>query len=234
MASPETAKGAGPALLEFGRWLFAQDCGLVISAAKAEQLPPSGLAEVAFAGRSNVGKSSLINALTGRKALARTSNTPGRTRQINFFDLGGRLMLVDLPGYGYAQAGKADIKQWTGLTRDYLRGRAELRKVCLLIDARHGLKDSDREVMALLDQSAVAYQVVFTKADKVKTTAFADLEAATAKELARHPAAHPAMLASSSVSGEGIAELRAALASLAEGAPSERDLQDEAQRAEGR
>ncbi len=217
---PHTAQGLTPALEEFGRWLFAQDCSFLISAAQATQLPLTDLPEVAFAGRSNVGKSSLINALTNRKTLARTSNTPGRTRQVNFFDLGGRLMLVDLPGYGYAQAGKAEIRQWSGLIRDYLRGRVQLRRTCLLIDARHGIKDSDRAVMAELDQAAVAYQLVFTKADKVKPGAFAALREASAKELARHPAAHPVMLATSAHKGEGIGTLRAALAALAEGAPA--------------
>ncbi len=221
MSISETSEGASERLREFGRWLFAQDCGLIVSAARVAQLPPTERPEVAFAGRSNVGKSSLVNALTGRKTLARTSNTPGRTRLLNFFDLGGRLTLVDLPGYGYAQAGKAEIRQWTGLTRDYLRGRVELRRVCLLIDARHGVKDSDRSVMKLLDEAAVPFQVVFTKADKVKPGAFAALREATGVELAGHPAAFPVLLATSSVSGAGIEDLRAALAALAEGAPEE-------------
>ena len=221
MPISETSQGATEGLREFGRWLFAQDCGLIVSAAQVAQLPPTERPEVAFAGRSNVGKSSLVNALTGRKTLARTSNTPGRTRLLNFFDLGGRLTLVDLPGYGYAQAGKAEIRQWTGLTRDYLRGRVELRRVCLLIDARHGIKDSDRSVMKLLDEAAVPFQVVFTKADKVKPAAFAALREASCVELAAHPAAFPVLLATSSVSGAGIEELRAALAAMAEGAPED-------------
>ena len=226
-AQPHDTKGTAPALEDFGRWLFAQDCRFLISAAQAVQLPQTELPEVAFAGRSNVGKSSLINALTNRKSLARTSNTPGRTRQVNFFDLGGRLMLVDLPGYGYAQAGKAEIRQWSGLIRDYLRGRVQLRRACLLIDARHGIKDPDRAVMAELDQAAVAYQLVFTKADKVKPGTFEALRAASAEELARHPAAHPAMLATSAHKGEGIGTLRAALAALAVGAPEEEEVQQD-------
>ncbi|MDJ0936762.1 MAG: ribosome biogenesis GTP-binding protein YihA/YsxC [Kiloniellales bacterium] len=227
MAQPDREEGTKPALADFARWLFAQDCGLIVSAAQVAQLPPTERPEVAFAGRSNVGKSSLVNALTGRKTLARTSNTPGRTRLLNFFDLGGRLTLVDLPGYGYAQAGKAEIRQWTGLTRDYLRGRVELRRVCLLIDARHGVKDSDRSVMKLLDEAAVPFQVVFTKADKVKPGALATLRAATEKELAGHPAAFPVLLATSSISGAGIEALRAALAALAEGAPEDARGEDQ-------
>ncbi len=203
------------AAIEFGRWLFAQPCNFLISAAAAEQLPAPGLPEIAFAGRSNVGKSSLVNALTGRKTLARTSNTPGRTRQLNVFDLGSRLLLTDLPGYGYARAPKGDIKQWTGLTRTYLKGRPNLRRVCLLIDARHGIKDSDRAIMAVLDTAAVSYQIILTKADKA-APALASVQAAAAAELAKRPAAHPEVLATSARTGAGIAELRAALATLAE------------------
>jgi GTP-binding protein len=203
------------AAIEFGRWLFAQPCSFLISAAAAEQLPAPALPEIAFAGRSNVGKSSLVNALTGRKTLARTSNTPGRTRQLNVFDLGGRLLLADLPGYGYARAAKGDIKQWTGLTRTYLKGRPNLRRVCLLIDARHGIKDSDRAIMAVLDTAAVSYQIILTKADKA-APALASVQAAAAAELAKRPAAHPEVLATSARTGAGIAELRAALATLAE------------------
>ncbi|MDP6258231.1 MAG: ribosome biogenesis GTP-binding protein YihA/YsxC, partial [Rhodospirillales bacterium] len=137
--------------LESGRLLFTQNCDFLISAASFNQLPDTDLPEIAFAGRSNVGKSSLLNALTGRKNLARTSNTPGRTQQVNFFDLGGRMMLTDLPGYGYAKAAKSVVDQWTRLIKSYLRGRVQLRRVCLLIDSRHGLKDTDREAMALMD-----------------------------------------------------------------------------------
>jgi GTP-binding protein len=212
----ETENGptAEPAL-EAGRRLFAQDCRFLVSAAGTAQLPETGLPEIAFAGRSNVGKSSLVNALTGRKTLARTSNTPGRTQLLNFFDLGGRLVLVDLPGYGYARASKAAIKEWTGLTRRYLKGRSTLARVCLLIDARHGLKTSDREVIAELDTAAVSYQGVLTKADKVKPAALARMVEATAAELSRHVAAHPELMVTSALAGHGIAELRAALAALA-------------------
>ncbi len=204
-----------PEAVEAGRLLFAQDCRFLGSVAEDARLPELGLPEVAFAGRSNVGKSSLLNALTGRKTLARTSHTPGRTRQLNFFDLGGRLILVDLPGYGYARASKADIRRWTALTRRYLRGRPELRRACLLVDARHGLKDNDREIMAELDQAAVSYQAVLTKADKLKPRALAVVRRVTERDLARHPAAHPECAATSARTGLGVAELRAALAALA-------------------
>jgi GTP-binding protein len=211
--------------IEAGRHLFAQNCAFLGAAVEAERLPETAqpgtaqpgtpLPEIAFAGRSNVGKSSLVNALTGRKTLARTSHTPGRTRQLNFFDLGGRLILVDLPGYGYARASKTDIAQWSALARQYLRGRPELRRVCLLIDARHGTKDSDREIMAELDKAAVSYQAVLTKADKVKPPALAKVRATLEAELARHPAAHPQIAVTSARAGTGVAELRAALAALA-------------------
>ena len=201
--------------LEFGRWLFAQDCQFVTAAVNLAQLPPMDLPEVAFAGRSNVGKSSLLNALSGRKTLARTSHTPGRTQQLNFFDLGGRLTLVDLPGYGYARASKQSVRRWTTLTRDFLKGRASLRRVCLLIDARHGLKDSDREILTILDQAAVSYQVVLTKADKCKPAEGERVQAALAAELARRPAAHPEIAVTSAVTAAGIPELRAAIAALA-------------------
>ncbi len=215
--SSEDAPGA--AAIETGRHLFAQACTFLGAAVEAERLPESVLPEVAFAGRSNVGKSSLVNALTGRKTLARTSNTPGRTRQLNFFDLGGRMLLVDLPGYGYARASKTDIERWSALARQYLRGRPKLRRVCLLIDARHGAKDSDREIMAELDLAAVSYQAVLTKADKVKPQALAAVRSTLETELARHPAAHPHIPVTSARTGAGIAELRAALAALAEPVP---------------
>ncbi len=204
------------AALEAGRLLFAQRCDFLIAAAEIAQLPEDALPEVAFAGRSNVGKSSLVNALTGRRTLARTSSTPGRTQQLIFFSLGGRLMLVDLPGYGYASASKQAIKAWTGLTRAYLRGRAPLRRVCLLIDARHGIKEGDRAIMAALDEAAVSYQIVLTKADKTKPAALAAITEAVQGEIAGHLAAHPEVLVTSALKGEGIPALRAALAALAE------------------
>lgn len=200
--------------LERGRWLFAQECRFVAGAAGVQQIPGTGLPEVCFAGRSNVGKSSLLNALTGRTALARVSVTPGRTRQINFFDLGGRLMLADLPGYGYAKAPKQQVANWTRAVELYLVGRAPLRRALLLIDARHGLKDSDRAVMAMLDKAAVAYQAVLTKIDQLRPGELAERLARTAEELAGHPAAHPEVMPTSAQKGQGIAELRAALATL--------------------
>jgi GTP-binding protein len=162
-----------------------------------------------------VGKSSLINALTGRKTLARTSNTPGRTQQINFFDLGHRMLLVDLPGHGFAKVSKTQVRDWTRLVKDYLRGRVSLRRVCLLVDARHGLKDNDREVMALLDQAAVVYQVVLTKTDKTKPAELETMLAKLSAELAKHTAAYPVLFPTSANTGEGIPELRAELATLA-------------------
>ncbi|WP_366554993.1 ribosome biogenesis GTP-binding protein YihA/YsxC [Aquibaculum sediminis] len=200
---------------EAGRLLFAQEALFLLAAVSAEQVPASDLPEVAFAGRSNVGKSSLVNALTGRRTLARTSNTPGRTQQLIFFDLGGRLMLVDLPGYGYAKAPKSDVERWTRLTRNYLKGRPQLRRILLLIDSRHGLKDVDRAVMRELDSAAVSYQLVLTKSDKLKAGALNARLQETAAELAKHVAAHPEIAVTSSEKGDGIEELRAALADLA-------------------
>jgi GTP-binding protein len=200
--------------LERGRRLFAQDCRFVAGVASIGQIPADGLPEVAFAGRSNVGKSSLVNALTGRKTLAKVSNTPGRTRQLNFFDLGGRLMLTDLPGYGYAQASKEQVANWTRLVELYLVGRAPLRRALVLIDARHGLKDVDRRVMAMLDRAAVSYQAVLTKADYLRPAERDGRLAEVAGELARHTAAHPDVLATSAAEGHGVAALRAALAEL--------------------
>jgi GTP-binding protein len=212
---PPAADDAAEDAIAVGRRLFARPCAFVAGAASLDALPPPALPEIAFAGRSNVGKSSLLNALVGQKALARTSNTPGRTQQLNFFELRGALMLVDLPGYGYARAPKESAAGWTRLTQAYLRGRPTLRRLCLLIDARHGLKDSDREIMALLDRLAVSYQVVLTKTDKVKPAEREALLAALAPELARHVACHPEIIATSAVTGAGVAELRAALAALA-------------------
>lgn len=206
------------AAAEAARHLFAQECTFVRGVARLADLPEPSLPEVAFAGRSNVGKSSLLNALTGRKTLARTSNTPGRTRELNFFDLAGRLMLVDLPGYGYARASKSDIARWNATLRDYLRGRPNLQRLCLLVDARHGLKAGDEEMMEMLDQSAVVYRVVLTKVDKLKAgereACLADVEAA----LKRHPAALPEPILTSARKNEGIAELRTDLGALANAA----------------
>ena len=201
--------------IERGRRLFAQACAFVTAAASPGGVPEAGVPEVAFAGRSNVGKSSLVNALTGRKTLARISRTPGRTRQINFFLLGGRLQLVDLPGYGYARASKREIAAWTGLLGAYLKGRSSLRRVCLLVDARHGLKPADQEMMAMLDEAAVSYELVLTKADKAPPAELEATLAGLAPELARHAAAYPAIAVTSALRGTGIAELRAAVAALA-------------------
>lgn len=200
---------------EFVRWLFAQNCAFVTGAASLDSLPPDTLPEVAFAGRSNVGKSSLLNALTGRNSLARTSHTPGRTQQLNFFDLAGRLLLVDMPGYGYARASKTDIAAWTNLVRTYLKGRATLRRLCLLVDSRHGLKDSDIEMMEMLDTAAVVYQIVLTKTDKLSKGKLEACEAEIAETLRTHPAALPEIIATSARTGDGVGELRTAIAGLA-------------------
>jgi GTP-binding protein len=207
---------AAAAAAERGRWLFAQPCRFVAAATQIAQVPASALPEIAFAGRSNVGKSSLVNALTGRTTLARTSQTPGRTRQINFFDLAGRLMLVDLPGYGYAKAAKQEIAAWTRLVDAYLVGRPTLRRVLLLIDARHGVRDLDRRVMDRLDLKAVAYQAVLTKADKATAAERNGWREALAAEAGRHIALHPAIVVTSATTGAGVAELRAELARLAD------------------
>jgi GTP-binding protein len=206
-------------MLERGRLLFAGPIEFLLSVVRIADLPVPDRAEVAFAGRSNVGKSSLINALTGRKSLARTSNTPGRTRELNFFDVGGDLYLVDMPGYGYARAPKTAIKAWTRLIRDYLAGRATLRRVFVLIDARHGIKPGDQEIMALLDRSAVIYQGVLTKTDKLSADELDKVRAATLGALAKRPAAHPELIATSSRTAQGIDVLRAEIAALI--APSE-------------
>ena len=201
--------------IEAGRLLFAGSCRFLTAAQRLDQLASLGAPEVAFAGRSNVGKSTLINALTGHHALARASGQPGRTRQLNFFDLGGRLILVDMPGYGYAQASREIKSDWQGLMFTYLRARPELRRVVLLLDARIELKEADRAVMGLLDRAAVTFQLVLTKTDGVKplvlTRKVAEVEALARK----HPAAYPQVIATSSETGAGIPELRAAIAELA-------------------
>jgi GTP-binding protein len=215
--SEASAEAAGD--VEAGRRLFAQACGFVTGAATLAQVPPAVLPEVAFAGRSNVGKSSLINALTGRRALAIVSVTPGRTRQLNFFDLAGKLTLVDLPGYGYAAAAKQRVAEWTELVDRYLRGRPTLRRVLLLIDARHGLTAADRRAIGMLDAAAVSYQVVLTKADKLGAGAVAQVHAVVTEELADHPAAHRQVMVTSARTGAGIAALRATLVPLTTWAP---------------
>ena len=204
-----------PDLAEAGRRLFAREARFVAGASDASALPRDSLPEIAFAGRSNVGKSSLLNALTGRRTLARTSNTPGRTRQINFFDLGGRMTLADLPGYGYAEAPKTEIRRWAALLQRYLRNRSTLRRVCLLVDCRHGLKEIDLPLMKMLDTSGVSYQVVLTKIDKTAAGALALIAEGTAAELAAHAAAHPEIHLTSAAKWHGIAALRATLGSLA-------------------
>lgn len=201
-------------LLEAGRLLFAGNVAFERGAASMDDLPHADLPEIAFAGRSNVGKSSLVNALTGRKALARASTEPGRTRQLNFFVLGDKFRLVDLPGYGYAKAPKDEIARWTELTRDYLRGRSSLKRVVLLIDSRHGLKQADEDVMDALDRAAVVYQIVLTKADKIQPTALQERVAETLEALKRRPAAHPEVIATSAETALGIDVLRAEIAAL--------------------
>lgn len=204
-----------PEALETGRLLFAGPVTFERGVVKMDGLPAADLPEVAFAGRSNVGKSSLVNALTGRKALARASGEPGRTRELNFFLLGDKMRFVDMPGYGYAKAPKTEIERWTKLVRDYLRGRPGLARVFLLVDARHGVKANDAAVMDMLDESAVVYQVVLTKADKLSNTALAEMVADTVKLLLKRPAAHPLVLPVSAHDGAGVAELRAEVAALA-------------------
>jgi GTP-binding protein len=199
---------------ETGRKLFAGPVEFVKGVVAMDGLPPADRLEVCFAGRSNVGKSSLINALAGRKALARTSNTPGRTQEINYFDLGGQSYLVDLPGYGFAEAPKPIVARWQALLKDYLAGRPTLRRAFVLIDMRHGVKAVDHEIMTLLDRSAVTFQVVLTKADKIGAAARAATLAQVREALNRHPAAYPELLVTSSEKGEGIAALRATIATM--------------------
>ena len=196
--------------IESGRKLFAGEWRFLVAASSPASLPPPGRTEIAFAGRSNVGKSSLINALTGRRALARTSHTPGRTQELIFFS-GAKFVLVDMPGYGYAAVAKIKVKAWTVLIHDFLKGRAGLARVYVLLDARHGLQSIDEGVLATLDKAAVSYQLVLTKTDRVKP---ADLElrlAATTAALTAHPAAYPEVLATSARTGDGIPDLRAAI-----------------------
>ena len=202
--------------LEAARVLFAREAQFVMGCAKIEQLPAPDLPEVAFAGRSNVGKSSLINALVGRHGLARASTEPGRTREVNFFLLDDRLRLIDLPGYGFAKVSRSTARDFQNLGRAYLRGRVNLARVYLLIDARHGLKPPDTEALDALDQAAVSYQIVLTKADKLRpASSVNDVLAATAAAVRKRPAAFPEVLATSSSSGAGMPELRLAVAQAA-------------------
>jgi GTP-binding protein len=201
--------------IEAGRKLFAQRCDFVAGAVSPDVMPEAGPPEIAFAGRSNVGKSSLVNALTGRTTLARVSHTPGRTQQVNFFSLADdRMRLVDLPGYGYAKVSKQQLAGWTGLIKLYLKGRSTLRRVCLLIDSRHGIKDVDAEIMKLLDAAAVPYRIVLTKADEPKQDELAAIIAAVTETARKHPAALPDPLVTSSREKRGVEELRADLAAL--------------------
>ena len=208
---PELSKSQ----IEAGRLLFARDVTFMLSAVSLETLPPARLPEICFAGRSNVGKSSLINALTNRKGLARASNTPGRTRELNYFNVDDRLFVVDLPGYGYAKASKSDIARWTKLTRQFLFGRASLRRVFLLIDSRHGLKESDLELMAMLDETAVTYQLILTKTDKLKKGELDKVMTKTQASITKRPAAFPQIINTSSETKKGLDELRAEIATLA-------------------
>ena len=201
--------------IEDGRLLFAREVLFMLSVVNLDSLPPADRPEICFAGRSNVGKSSLINALTNRKGLARASNTPGRTRERNYFNVDGRLNLVDLPGYGYARAPKTEISNWTRLTRAFLRGRAGLRRVFLLIDSRHGIKPSDVELMELLDDAAVTYQLVLTKSDKIKKAELDKIMRRTSRTIGKRPAAHPELMVTSSEKKTGLDDLRAEIATLA-------------------
>ena len=210
-----TQEGRSPAEIEAARKLFVGPCDFISGAGSVESLPPIALPEVAFAGRSNVGKSSLVNALTGRRTLARVSARPGHTRQINFFDLAGQLYLVDLPGYGFAQVSKSMKETWQDLASAYLRGRPTLKRICLLIDSRHGVKDSDHETMKNLDRAAISYQLILTKTDQLRQAEIPRAIAAAQAAARKHGAAHPEVLPTSSETGFGIPELRAEIVAAA-------------------
>ena len=201
--------------LEAGRKLLSGPCDFMLGVARLDQLPVSSLDEIAFAGRSNVGKSSLINALTGQKNLAKASNTPGRTQQLNYFNLGDKILMVDLPGYGFAQAPESMVKQWQKLIFTFLQGRVNLKRVFLLIDSRHGIKKVDEEIMKMLDTAAVTYQIVLTKTDKISAKALQKVIADTEEIIKKHGAAHIRLLATSSEKKKGLEELRAEIAELA-------------------
>jgi GTP-binding protein len=200
--------------IEQANHLFKGECNFIAGSTAIDNLPVNDLPEIAFAGASNVGKSSIVNALTGRRTLARTSSNPGHTKQLNFFKLRETLVLVDLPGYGYARAPKTSIAAWTGFTRDYLRGRTNLKRICLLIDSRRSLKPGDIEIMNLMDEVAVIYQIILTKIDKVKKNDVEKIISAIKASAKKHTAMHPEIIATSSREGDGIEQLRTELAML--------------------
>ncbi len=212
----DSCQDPSPVEIEAANKLFSLDCQFVKGVVSSDELPPPDRPEVAFAGRSNVGKSSLLNAVTGRRSIARTSNTPGRTREINYFDVASLVYLVDLPGYGYARASKSLVRKWTSLVYDYLRGRSNLRRAFLLIDSRRGIMDADKAVMEMLDVAAVSYQVVMTKADKLRADAVVDAERSIYNQLKPHIAAHPEILVTSSEKHVGIESVRVEIASFVE------------------